>query len=166
MAYRWHHLALRGRIASQLVGDEPTRHPALPFQELAKESFGGFPITARLDEDVDDVTVLVDRTPELLPPPLDRDEDLVQMPRIAQATLSALQSTSVLRPELDAPQTDGFIGNGDAPLGEHLFYVSEAHAESMVEPDRVADDLDWKSVSAVARRVGSHRLSVPGAVSI
>ncbi len=33
--------------------------------------------------------------------------------------------------------------------------------ESVVEPDGVADDFGWKSISAAVRRVPSHRLSLP-----
>ena len=63
MDYRWHDLAMSGRVASQLIGNQPPRHAALPLQELAKEAFGGFPITARLDEDIDHITILIHRTP-------------------------------------------------------------------------------------------------------
>ncbi len=62
-----------------------------------------------MDEDVDDVAILIDGTPEILPLSLDGDEDLVQVPCVSQATLAALQSTSVFRPELVAPKSDGFI---------------------------------------------------------
>ncbi len=66
-------------------------------------------VSTRLDEDVDDVAILIDCTPEILPLSLDGDEVLVQVPCVSQATLAALQSTSVFRPELDAPKSDGFI---------------------------------------------------------
>jgi hypothetical protein len=32
----------------------------------------------------------------------------------------------------------------------------------VVQPDRVADDLGWEAVSAVGRRIGSHRASLAG----
>ncbi len=38
--YRRHDAAKRRRIASQLVGDQPSRHAALTFQQLAKKAFG------------------------------------------------------------------------------------------------------------------------------
>ena len=107
MADGRHDAPMRRRIASQLVGDQPTRHAALTFQQLAEKPFGG-PVATRLDEDVDDVAILIDGTREILPLSLDRDEDLVQVPCVSLATLAALQSTSVFRPELDAPKTDGF----------------------------------------------------------
>ena len=40
------------------------------------------PSTLRLYEDVDQVTVLVHRAPEILALTVDRDEDLVQEPRV------------------------------------------------------------------------------------
>ncbi len=83
-----HDAPMRRRIASQLVGDQPPRHATLPLQQLAEESFGGFPITARLDENIDHVTILINRTPKILPLTLNGDEHLVQVPRVAQATLS------------------------------------------------------------------------------
>ncbi len=74
----------------------------MAFQQLAKKAFGSPAVSTRLDEDVDDVAILIDSTPEIMPLSLDGDEDLVQVPGISQATLAALQSTSVFRPELDA----------------------------------------------------------------
>ena len=56
--------------------------------------------------DVDHITILINGTPEILTPTLDGDEHLVQVPRIAEATLSALQRTRVLRAELEAPKPD------------------------------------------------------------
>ncbi len=54
MDYRWHDAAKRRRIASQLVGDQPSRHAALTFQQLAKKAFGSPAVSTRLDEDGSD----------------------------------------------------------------------------------------------------------------
>ena len=90
----------------------------MPFQQLAEESFGGFLITARLDEDINHITILVYRAPEVLAFALYLYEDLVQVPRVTKATLPTLQSPSVFRPELDAPKSDRFVGNRDASLSK------------------------------------------------
>ncbi len=104
----WHDLAVSSAVASQLVRHQPAGHATLPLQQLAKKAFGCPAVATRLHEDVDDVAILIDGTPEILPLSLDRDEDLVQVPCVSQATL-ALQSTSVFWPELVAPKSDGFI---------------------------------------------------------
>ena len=79
-----------------------------------------------------------------------------QVPCVTETTLPTLQSSSVFRPELNAPQSDRFVRNRDASLSEQLFDVSKAHAESVVEPDGVADDFRWKSIAVVAWRIGLH----------
>ena len=81
----------------------------MPLQQLAEESFGGFLITARLDEDIDYITILVYRAPEVLAFTLYLYEDLVQVPCVTETTLPTLQSPSVFRPELNAPQSDRFV---------------------------------------------------------
>ena len=70
--HRRHHGAARGGVGAQLVGDQSSRETALGFQQRPKESDGCSPIPVRLHEDVQDVTVLVDRAPQILLVTLDR----------------------------------------------------------------------------------------------
>jgi hypothetical protein len=67
MLHRGHELAVRRLIASELVGDQHPRYPALLAQQFTEESLGGLGIPARLDQDVEDVAVLVDGPPQILP---------------------------------------------------------------------------------------------------
>ena len=46
--------------------------------------------------------------------------------------------------------------DGGSTLREQILDISKAYAESMVEPDGVADDFGRKSISAVARRLALH----------
>ena len=61
-----HNLAVSGAVGFQLVGDQPPGRASLPLQQLAEESFSGFPITAKLDEDIEHITILIYRAPEVL----------------------------------------------------------------------------------------------------
>jgi hypothetical protein len=47
-------------------------------------------------------------------------------------------------------------------LGQKVFHISEAQAESVVEPNRMADNIRWKSVAAITGQVGFHLLSLLG----
>ena len=85
-----HDPSVRGAIASQLVGNEPPRRPALPLQQLSKKALGRTLIATQLNEDIDHITILINGTPEILPSTLDSDEHLVQVPCVAQATLAPL----------------------------------------------------------------------------
>ncbi len=108
-------------------------------------------IAPRLDKDVEDVAVLVDGPPQILPPPLDGHEEFVQVPRVAQPASSAPQPPRVVEPERLTPLADRFVRDRNAALGEEIFHITEAQAEAVIEPHRVTDDLGWKAVSVVAR---------------
>ncbi len=97
--HRRHHGAVRGGVGAQLVGDQSSRDTALGFQQRPKESDGCSPIPVRWHEDVQDVTVLVDRAPQILLATLDRDEHLVEMPGISHPTAAAPQPPRVHRTE-------------------------------------------------------------------
>ena len=71
---RRHHRPMRHRIASELVGDQHPRYPALLGQQLTEEPLGGLGVPARSDQDVEDVAVPVDGPPQILPTAGDRQE--------------------------------------------------------------------------------------------
>ena len=75
----------------------------MPFQQLPKETRRGMPIALRLPQDVDHVAVLVNRPPEILLPPPDVHEQLVQIPRVAQAPAPSPQRARVLQTERPTP---------------------------------------------------------------
>ena len=96
-------------ITPQLVGDQPPGRAALSLQQLPKEALRRTLITTRLDEDIDHITILINCTPEILPLTLDSDEHLIQVPRVAQATLSPLERPGVVGTELQAPLADSLM---------------------------------------------------------
>ena len=97
----------------------------------------------RLYQDVDHVAVLIHGTPEILLSAVDSNEDFVQVPNIAEAALTPLQFSDIVRTELPTPDSNRFIRDDDSPFGEKILDISEAQAETMVNPDGIADDF-WK----------------------
>ena len=91
MGDQGHDVPMCDTVAAQLVSHETRRFLSLTLQESSKESPRRTPVPTRLDEDIDQVTVLVDRTPQILALTVDRGEDFVQKPRIVESTLSVLQ---------------------------------------------------------------------------
>lgn len=89
-------------------------------------------------------------SPQVMTRAVDGQKHLVEMPCVPRPRPSAPQPIGVILPELATPLTDGFIGDGDAALEQHLLHVAVAQGESIVEPDAVADDLPWKAVMFVA----------------
>jgi hypothetical protein len=120
-----HDVPMGDTVATQLVGHETRWFLSRTLQEFPKESARRPPIPAGLDEEVDQVTVLIHGAPQILTLTVDRDEDFVQEPRIAEATLSALQPPGVIGAELPAPLPNGFVRHDDASFGQQI-PISEA----------------------------------------
>ena len=83
-------------VAAQLVGHQTRWLLSLTLQEFPNESPSRAPVPAGLDEEVDQVTVLIDGAPQILALTVDRDEDFVQEPRIAESPLTPLQPPSIV----------------------------------------------------------------------
>ena len=149
-------------VAAQLVGHEPHGFLSLTLQQSAKESPRCTPVPTGLYEDVDQVTVLIHRAPEILALTVDRHEDFVQEPRISESTLASLQLPSVVGAELPAPLANGFVGHDDSSFGQQILNIPEAHAVSVVEPDGMADDFGRKAMPMVAGPESVHPGIVPG----
>src|SRR5438552_17349849 len=133
---------------------------SLAAQQSSKESFRGALITARLNQDVDHVAVLIHGTPEILLLAVDSNEDLVQVPSIAEAALTPPQFSGIVRTELLTPESNRFIRDDDSAFGEKVLDVTEDQAETMVNPDGLADDFWRETITVIARPVALHRTSV------
>ena len=116
-----------GRIAFQLVGNQlPYRSP-LPLQELAEEALDGSRVPSAHHQNVEDVAVLVHRSPEAVAFPTDPDEHLVQICLTSPSQpcrrrrLHAYAGASLRHHSRIAP-----VGHADAAPGEKILNVTEA----------------------------------------
>jgi hypothetical protein len=150
MLDRGEDLAMSGRIAPELISDQLPRQRALSLQHLAKEPLSSSFVSSLRHQYVENITVLIHCSPEIHLLSLDLDEDLIDVPDVAQSTLLPSQRPSVLRSELPTPEADGFVRNDDATFGQQILNIAETQCESVVQPDGVADDLGRKSVTFVA----------------
>jgi hypothetical protein len=145
VTHRRHHRSPGGQVARQLVRHELSWCAALALQQLAEEPDGSAPVASRLHKDVDDVPVFVDGPPQVLLPALNPHEELIEIPRVTLAATATPQPSSVIDPEGQAPLSDRLVSDRDAALGEEVFDVAKTEAESVLQPDGVADDLGRKS---------------------
>ncbi len=114
-----------------------------------EEPLGGPDIPARLDQDVEDVAVLVDGPPQILPTAVDRHEHLVEVPRVAGSGLAAAQAGRVDGSELGAPLPDRHVGDDHGADQQQLLDLAEAQQEPVLQPHAVRDDLRRKPVTLV-----------------
>lgn len=117
-------------------------------------------ITPWLNQNVDYVAVLIDGSRKIVSSTIDPNENFVQVPAMAEPASRPLETSSIARTELSAPDSNRFITNNDSAFGEKILDISEAQAETMVNPDGVADDFWRETVAVIARAIVLHRSSV------
>ena len=96
---RRHDIFSGSAIASELVSYHASWRVTLAFHELAEKPFSCAFVTPFLNKNIDDITVLIDSTPEIVTYAIDCDENLIQEPQITQAPLPLAKFSSVLRAE-------------------------------------------------------------------
>jgi hypothetical protein len=125
-------------------------HVLAPFQPLAKELLGRMLVPTALHQNIQHSTVLVDRPPEIMALTINREQHLIEVPRIARPGTPTAQLIGVLLTKRAAPLADRFIRDND-PAGKPPFFdIVIAEAEPEIEPDLVADDLDREAVVLIA----------------
>ena len=162
MGDRGHDFPMCNTVTSQLVGSETKRFSSLTLNEFPKESSRRTPVTTRLDEDVEHVTVLIDGAPEILPLTVDAHENFVQEPRIAEPALLSSERSRVLGTELSAPAADRLVGDCNASFHEQILDIPKAEAEPVIDPDCMTDDFTRISVSVIRRSSALHPAILAG----
>ena len=144
---------LRHAVASQLVGNDHTRHILQALQQTLEESLGGFPIASLLNQNIEDDTILIHGTPEIMLNTRDSDEHFVEVPLIARPGTTAAKTISKTPAELLAPASHRLVGDNDAALSQKQLNIPQAEAEHMIQPYRVADDLRGEAMAVPKGRV-------------
>ena len=105
-----------------------------PLQQLAEKSLRGFLVPPALHQNIEDMSVLIHRPPEIMALALNGEKDLIQVPLVARPGTPAPELIGIWLPELAAPLPDGFIRD-DHPTGEQEFFdIAVAEAEAEIQP--------------------------------
>jgi hypothetical protein len=129
-------LALGGGVALELVCHDHTRNVSQALQQLAKESLGCGRAAPALDQDVEDISVLVDRTPKIVLLVADADEHLIHVPLIAGSGPSLPEHIGEDPAKAQAPLANALVADDDphAPPGS---------AQHLVGSDARRDRRSW-----------------------
>jgi hypothetical protein len=76
-------------VASQLVRHDLAGLISVTFEQSFEEALGGLPVSACLQEDINDFAILIDGTPKIVLLALDFHAHLVEVKRIAEALVRA-----------------------------------------------------------------------------
>jgi hypothetical protein len=102
-----------------------------------------------LHQNVQHYPVLIDSSPEIMDLATDPDKHLVEIPFIPGFRATALKGGRVLPAKTDAPVPNAFIADGHAPGRQDQFDIPQAKAETVIQPDRMGDDLRRKTEASV-----------------
>ena len=109
-------------------------------------------IPPRLNENVEEDTILINGAPKVVLDALNPDEHLIHVPLVSWPRPAPAHAAGEGMTELPAPAPHGLVGNRHAPFSEKQLDVAETEAEYMIQPHSVADDVGREAVAVV--RVG------------
>ena len=136
-------------VRAQLIRDHPFWREALLSHQLAHELDGRTPVSPALNQDVENLTFMIDGAPEIHPPPRDPDDHLVEMPSITRPRTRLSQPSCNHRPEFQYPAAHALVGDVEPALGKQFLDIAVAQGETQVEPHSMLDDNRRKAVAAV-----------------
>ena len=119
------------------------------FQDFAKETFSSLLVATLGHQNVQNIAILINCSPQVDLPALNPQEEFINVPNITQPTLLPSDRLGVLRSELETPAANSLIGNDDTALRQQILDVSKAKGEPMVEPDGTTDDFTQEAMAAI-----------------
>src|SRR6201981_2438450 len=154
-------LAFGGGVALELVCDDHPWNIPQAVQQLAEEPRGRGCAAPALDQNVEDISVLVDRAPKIVLLAADPDEHLVHVPLVAGLWPPPLQRIGEDPAEAQTPLADALVADDDSTRRQDQLNISQAQAEAVIEPDRMLDDRGWEAKAAIRVRRYRHAHSLP-----
>jgi len=153
------HNPFRRRVAAQFVSNDHAWTARRGTQQLAEEPDGSKSVPSWLDENIENDTVLVDRSPEIVGDSVDLEEDFIQMPFVTGPSATPSQTGGIRSTKFVAPASDRLIAEQYSPSGHQFFHITEAHTEPEVQPNAVRNDLLREPMATV--RAVRHSSSMP-----
>jgi hypothetical protein len=104
-------------------------------------------VSALADQDVDDLTVLVDRAVQAGPAPSDLHVRLIEEPPITRRVTCRTRGIDALRREGLDSSVDGDVVDLDSTLGQQLLHIAVGQAVAQVPTHRHRDHLRREAVA-------------------
>lgn len=114
---------------SQPVGHKPARRKAVLPKQFHHESLCGLCVPSALDEEIQHLSLVVDRPPEPVFTAADRDHNFIEMPMIARSRPRTADIRRDRRPKLQEPPPDRLVGRVNASLGQQFLDIPKGQRE-------------------------------------
>ena len=116
-------------------------------QQTDKKRFCCLSVTMFLQEDVEHRACIVNGSPKPVVDPTDHNVHFIQMPSRTPSGFAVAQFFGEEWSEFNVPLTQGFVADVNPSFVKEFLDISLAERESVVQPQRVPNDAQWKTVS-------------------
>ena len=124
---------LLGRtVALELVRDNDSGGTLLGLKQLAEKLVGGRLVASALHQNIDDLAIFINSSPQVILLAVDFDDDFVEVPLIGGFGATVTNLIGIGLGKLPTPLADCFGANGDAAIEHHLLDILEAEGERVV----------------------------------
>ena len=121
------------------------------LQCLTKEAFGSMTISVLRYQNIDNISILIHCSPQIVTLASDGDKYFIDVPDVAEPSLFPAQRSSIGRSKFDAPVSDRLIGDGDTSLRKQILDIAKAECEPMIEPNGMADNFRGEPMTLISR---------------
>jgi len=98
---------------------------SITLQQLAEKSLRGLFVALALHKDIEHISVLIHRWPQIMSLATDGEEDLIQVPCVATARARTTPFIGRGLPTCEAPLPHRFRGHDDPALGQKFLTRTE-----------------------------------------
>ena len=124
-----------------------------------EEPFGSASVFALLNEDIDDISVLVDSAPKIPSLTLNRYGDFIEEPTITAWSIGLLDPPCVMRSKGYTPLPNSFVGYRDSTFSKQILDVAKTECESMM-PGKGTTSRPLPPLRTMRESFPSHRSSL------
>src|SRR5260370_24328956 len=104
-------------------------------------------VASALHQDIQDVSILINSSPQIVGFAVDFQIHLVHMPCVSRFRTATAQLVGIHLPKFQEPLTHCFMRHHDSALCQKFFDIAKAERKAEIEPNRVADDAQEGSES-------------------
>jgi len=104
---------------------------------------------ASRNQEIENLALVVDRTPKPVTISANTDNHLIEVPVIARSRSCPPQFGRDGAAKLKEPASKRFIAHIDAALRQQFLNVAKGELEPGIEPDGVSNDVGWEAVAFV-----------------
>ncbi len=137
------------RIGWKLVSHHLVRRITLLLQQFAHQFERGLPISAGLNQNIENLTFPVHCPLQIHPLAVDGNKQFVQVPTPVWSGTKLSQLAGVAQTELQRPPPNRFIRNFYPTLSEEIFDISKTQREPEIQPNGMLNDFWWETMAAI-----------------